>query len=121
VAIAGPNHGTTVCRRTWLVWLIGWQEFVGCNEIAPGSSWLSSLNRSHDPREVPETLDALSLYDGTGADILYRRWLYGWPVWDHHSPALNGATNMTLPGLTHDALRTHPDAVTMYLNYLLAP
>jgi pimeloyl-ACP methyl ester carboxylesterase len=119
VAIAGPNHGTTVCRRAWLVWLIGWQEFVGCNEIAPGSSWLKSLNRSHDTREVPETIGSLSLYDGTGADAFYRQWLFGWPVWDHHSPALKGATNMTLPGLTHDALRTDPEVVTIYLNYLL--
>jgi pimeloyl-ACP methyl ester carboxylesterase len=121
VAIAGPNHGTTVCRRSWLFWVIGWQEFVACDEIAPGSKWLRTLNLSNGQQEIPNSISTLSLYDGTGADRFYRRWMFGWPVADHHSPALKGATNTTLQGFTHDALRTDPEAVSTYLNYLLSP
>lgn len=120
VAIAGPNHGTTVCRRSWLIWFIGWQEFIGCDELAPGSTWLRDLNQSPDKREAPEAVESLTLYDGTGADVFYRPWLFGWPVRDQDSPALRGAKSITMPGLTHDELRTHPEAITAYLNYLLS-
>jgi pimeloyl-ACP methyl ester carboxylesterase len=117
VAIAGPNHGTTVCRRLWLIWLIGWSEFMGCDEIVPGSTWLRNLNHADDDRETG-AIGYLTLHDGTGADVLYQRWLFGWPVWDQHSPTINGATNIAIPGLTHDELRIHPDAVAVYLRYL---
>jgi hypothetical protein len=120
VAIAGPNHGTTVCRRSWLLWFIGWQEFVGCNEIAPGSTWLQKLNQAYGDQETPGSLQTLALYDGTGTDIFYQRWLFGWPIMDQDSPALKGTKNVTVPGLTHDELRTQPEAITIYLNYLLS-
>ena len=35
-------------------------------------------------------------------------------------PRSRGAKNITMPGLTHDELRTHPEAITTYLNYLLS-
>jgi pimeloyl-ACP methyl ester carboxylesterase len=118
VGIAGPNHGTTVCRRSWLFWFIGWQDFVGCDEITPGSAWLRDLNHSDDERETPDFLASLTLYDGTGADVFYQRWLFGWPVRDQDSPVLKGATNIPLHGLMHDELRTNPEAITIYLDYL---
>jgi pimeloyl-ACP methyl ester carboxylesterase len=124
VAIAGPNHGTSVCRRFWLFWFIGWQEFVGCDEIAPGSSWLKDLNHSYlsyGNREIPDSVAALTIYDGTGTDVFYHRWLFGWPVMDQDRPALKGAKNVTMPGLTHHELRTSPGAVAIYLDYLLSP
>ena len=118
VAIAGPNHGTTVCRRAWLVWFIGWLDFIGCDEIKPGSAWLRSLNGPHGGREEQVPAYWMTIYDGTGADVFYRRWLFAWPVRDQDSPALKGAENHTLPGLTHDELRVHPSAVAVYLHFL---
>lgn len=121
VAIAGPNHGTTVCRRLWLVWFIGWDEFMGCNELAPGSDWLTRLN---GPRGQNETLGPpryMTIYDGTGTDNFYLSWLFGWPVGDVDSPRLNGAENRRLSGLTHDGLRTDKQAIAMYLRFVLSP
>lgn len=118
VAIAGPNHGTTVCRRLWLIWLIGWDEFMGCDELVPGSTWLTRLNGAHGENETPGSTQYMTIYDGTGADIFFRSWLFGWPVRDLNSPALKGAENRPLPGLTHDELRTHEQAVALYLRFV---
>jgi pimeloyl-ACP methyl ester carboxylesterase len=118
VAIAGPNHGTTVCRRLWLVWIIGWRDHMGCDELVPGSAWLQSLNGPNAEKEVPGPTRVLTVYDGTGADILYLPWLLGWPVRDQDSPALKGAQNVKMPGLTHDELRTSDDAVSAYLRFV---
>lgn len=120
VAIAGPNHGTTVCRRLWLVWLIGWNEFTGCDELVPGSAWLTRLNGARGENETPGPTRYMTIYDGTGVDIFYRSWLFGWPVGDVDSPALNGAENRRLPGLTHDELRTDTEAVATYLRFVLS-
>jgi hypothetical protein len=105
VGMAGPNHGTTVCRRSWLFWFIGWQEFVACDEITPGSPWLNELNEAQAERETPSSIASLMIYDGTGADVFYQRWLFGWAGRDQDSPALKGAKNIAMPGLTHDELR----------------
>jgi pimeloyl-ACP methyl ester carboxylesterase len=118
VAIAGPNHGTTVCRRLWLVWIIGWRDHMGCDELVPGSEWLQSLNGPDGEKEAPGPTRVLAVYDGTGADILYLRWLLGWPVRDQDSPALKGAHTVKLPGLTHDELRISDDAVSAYLRFV---
>jgi pimeloyl-ACP methyl ester carboxylesterase len=118
VAIAGPNHGTTVCRRLWLVWLIGWNDFIGCDELAPGSPWLRDLNGPRGEREAPGPTRYMTIYDDTGTDILYLRWLYWFPVRDHDSPALKGAHNVKMPGLTHDQLRTSRDSVSIYLRFV---
>jgi len=118
VAIAGPNHGTTVCRRLWLVWIIGWRDHMGCDELVPGSAWLHSLNGPNAEKEAPGPTRVLTIYDGTGADILYLPWLFGWPVRDQDSPALKGAQNVKMPGLTHDELRTRDDAVSAYLRFV---
>ena len=120
VAIAGPNHGTTVCRRLWLVWVIGWSEFMGCDELVPGSEWLQQLNGPQGANEAPGPARYLTVYDGTGADIFYRSWLFGWPVGDLDSPALKGAENHRLPGLTHDELKTDERAIDTYLRFLLS-
>lgn len=120
VAIAGPNHGTTVCRRSWLVWFTGWKEFIGCDELVPGSSWLEDLNGSRGERETVGPTRYMTLYDGTGRDRFYRPWLFLLPVGDQHSPALKGAENRRLPGLTHDELRTHGEAVSHYLSFIQA-
>ena len=121
VAIAGPNHGTTVCRRSWLIWLIGWKEFMGCNEIAPGSAWLKILNGLYGKKEVPDSTKVMTIYDGTGTDILYLPWLFWLPVGDQDSPALQGAINHKLLGLTHDGLRVNPTAISLTLEFLQEP
>jgi pimeloyl-ACP methyl ester carboxylesterase len=118
VAIAGPNHGTTVCRRAWLIWVVGWKDFMGCDELAPGSAWLQSLNGPHGEREVTGPTRVMTIYDGTGADHFYLPWLFSMPVGDQDSPALKGAENHKLPGLTHDALRLHPAATSVYLEFV---
>ena len=118
VAIAGPNHGTTVCRRAWLIWLIGWKDFMGCDEITPGSAWLRSLNGPLGDREARGPTKYMTIYDGTGTDRLYLPWLFFLPVGDQDSPALQGAENHTLAGLTHDELRFHPAATSLYLEFL---
>jgi triacylglycerol lipase len=118
VGIAGPNHGTTVCRRAWLVWLIGWKDFMGCDEIAPGSAWLRNLNGPLGEREARGPTRYMTIYDGTGTDPFYLPWLFFLPVGDQDSPALQGADNYKLPGLTHDELRIHPAATSLYLEYV---
>jgi triacylglycerol lipase len=118
VAIAGPNHGTTVCRRAWLIWLIGWRDFMGCDELTPGSSWLRSLNGPSGHREASGPTKYLTVYDGTGTDRFYLPWLFFLPVGDQDSPALQGAENLKLPGLTHDELRLHSSAVSRYLEFV---
>ncbi|MDZ4340176.1 MAG: hypothetical protein U1B94_08180 [candidate division NC10 bacterium] len=118
VAIAGPNHGATVCRRLWLIWLIGWRDFVGCDELAPGSTWLMHLNGPGGERETAGPTRSMTIYDGTGTDVLYLPWLFWVPVRDQDSPALSGAQNVRVPGLTHDELRTHEKAVSIYLRFV---
>jgi pimeloyl-ACP methyl ester carboxylesterase len=118
LAIARPNHGTTVCRRMWLVWLIGWNDFMGCNELAPGSAWLRRLNGSTGKTEAHGPTRLVTIYDGTGIDIFYSRWLFLLPVGDQDSPALRGAKNVKRPGLTHDELRTNDEAVSIYLRFV---
>lgn len=118
VAIAGANHGTTVCRRLWLIWLIGWNDFMGCDELVPGSAWLRELNGRQGERETPGPTRFMTIYDGTGADIFYSRWLFWLPVRDQDSPALKGATNEKIPGLTHNELRTNDEAVSLYLRFV---
>ena len=118
VAIAGPNHGTTVCRRAWLIWLIGWNDFMGCDEVAPGSVWLRRLNGASGEREARGPTRYMTIYDGTGTDRFYLSWLFLLPVGDQDSPALQGAENHKLPGLTHDELRLHPTATSLYLEFV---
>jgi len=118
VGIAGPNHGTTVCRRAWLVWLIGWKDFIGCDELTPASAWLSNLNGIDGNKEARGPTKYLTIYDGTGADPFYLPWLFFMPVQDQDSPALRGAENQKLPGLTHDELRVDPAAASRYLSFV---
>jgi len=118
VAIAGPNHGTTVCRRAWLIWLVGWMDFMGCNELTPGSAWLRSLNGAFGDREARGPTRYMTIYDGTGTDRFYLPWLFFLPVGDQDSPALQGAETHKLPGLTHDELRFHPAATSLYLEFV---
>jgi pimeloyl-ACP methyl ester carboxylesterase len=103
VAIAGANHGTSVCRGLDT-------SYYGCNEIAPGSKWLAALN-AHG--ETPGPTAWMSVYDGSAGDPFFD------PPYDEASPRLAGATNMTYPGAYHNNLRVDPTEVDDYLAFLL--
>ena len=103
VAIAGANHGTSVCRGID-------SSYYGCNEIAPGSSWLAALNRGD---ETPGSTAYLTVYNGSAGDPFFD------PPLDEASPRLAGAVNLTYAGAYHNDLRVEPTEVDDYLAFLL--
>jgi pimeloyl-ACP methyl ester carboxylesterase len=103
VAIAGANHGTTVCRGLET-------SYYGCNEIAPGSKWLARLNRGG---ESPSPTAWMTVYDGSSGDPFFN------PPYDETSPHLKGARNRTYAGQYHNDLRVEPTEVDDYLAFLL--
>ncbi|OLC44570.1 MAG: hypothetical protein AUH74_00065 [Nitrospirae bacterium 13_1_40CM_4_62_6] len=82
------------------------------------AAWLTSLNGPHGESETRGPTRYLTIYEGTGVDSFYLPWLFLLPVMDQDSPALRGGDNRKLPGLTHDELRTHQEAVDLYLNFV---
>jgi triacylglycerol lipase len=77
VPIAAPNHGAAICLGPT-------SSSPVCQEIAPGSQWLSDLNARG---EAPAGVRTMTIYDGTGQyDQIYTGSLA-------ESPALKGATN----------------------------
>jgi pimeloyl-ACP methyl ester carboxylesterase len=103
VAIAGGNHGTTVCRGLE-------SSYYGCNEIAPGTPWLAALNRGD---ETPGPTRWMTVYNGAAGDPFFD------PPYDEASPRLAGAVNRTYPGAYHNDLRVEPAEVDDYLAFLL--
>ncbi|HEU5034531.1 MAG TPA: hypothetical protein VFT62_07230 [Mycobacteriales bacterium] len=103
VAIAGGNHGTSVCRGLET-------SYYGCNEIAPGSPWLAALNRHG---ESPRPTRWMTVYNGSAGDPFFD------PPYDESSPRLTGADNRTYPGAYHNDLRADPGEVDDYLAFLL--
>lgn len=103
VAIAGGNHGTTVCRGIE-------SSYYGCNEIAPGSAWLAKLNGRD---ETPGRTAYLSVYNGSAGDPFFD------PPLDETSPHLAGAVNLTYPGAYHNDLRVDSTEVDDYLAFLV--
>lgn len=103
VAIAGANHGTSICRGLDT-------SYYGCNEIAPGTPWLAELN-SHG--ESPGPTRWLSQYNSSAGDYFFD------PPYDLDSPRLAGAVNKTYPGEYHNNLRVDPPEVDDYLSFLL--
>jgi pimeloyl-ACP methyl ester carboxylesterase len=103
VAIAGANHGTSVCRGIE-------SSYYGCNEIAPGSAWLAALNRGD---ETPGSTHYETVYNGSAGDPFFD------PPLDETSPRLAGAVNLTYPGAYHNDLRVDPAEVDDYLAFLL--
>jgi triacylglycerol lipase len=103
VAIAGANHGTSVCRGLEM-------SYYGCNEIAPGSPWLARLNRGD---ETPGRTAWMTVYNGTAGDPFFD------PPYVATSPRLAGARNRTYAGDYHNDLRVEPEEVDDYLAFLL--
>ena len=108
VMIAGANHGTSVCRGLDTTW-------YGCEEIAPGTTWLSNLNAAG---ESPGPTHWMSIYNGTdNTDPLFDA--VPGVFDDHQSPHLEGAVNLTYPMTYHNDLRVSPQIVPVYLQFLL--
>jgi pimeloyl-ACP methyl ester carboxylesterase len=105
VGIAGGNHGTTVCRGLDT-------SYYGCNEIAPGTAWLESLNGPGGSLETYGPTHWMTVYNGFEGDPLFVG-----P--DETSPQLLGADNRTFPGAYHNDLRVGPAEVDTYLPFLL--
>ena len=103
VAVAGANHGTTVCRGVE-------SSYYGCNEISPGSPWLADLNKND---ESPAPTKWMTVYNGGAGDPFFD------PPLDQSSPALHGAVNKTYAGQYHNDLRVEPAEVDDYLAFLL--
>jgi pimeloyl-ACP methyl ester carboxylesterase len=105
VGIAGANHGTTVCRGLDT-------SYYGCNEIAPGTAWLDSLNGPGGSRETYGPTQWQTIFNGLEGDPFFVG-----P--DEGSPQLLGADNRTFPGAYHNDLRVGPAEVDTYLAFLL--
>jgi pimeloyl-ACP methyl ester carboxylesterase len=105
VGIAGANHGTTVCRGLET-------SYYGCNEIAPGTRWLSDLNGADGSLETNGPTRWQTIYNGLEGDPFFVG-----P--DEASPRLLGADNRTFPGAYHNDLRVGPAEVDTYLAFLL--
>jgi hypothetical protein len=106
VAVAGANHGTSVCRGIDT-------SYYGCNEIAPGSSWLDSLNGPGGSNETAGSTAWMTIYNGSAGDPFFD------PPLDETSPMLKGADNRTFTGDYHNDLRVGVNEVDAYLPFLL--
>jgi pimeloyl-ACP methyl ester carboxylesterase len=106
VAIAGANHGTSLCPP-------GSAGVVhSCDEISPGSAWLEALNGPDGNDETYAPAKWLTIYDGSGAgDVAYTPDVA-------QSPALKGADNRQFPGTSHNALRVNAEIVAEYRRFL---
>lgn len=103
VAIAGANHGTTVCTGLE-------DDYYGCDELAPGSAWLHELNAAGEG--LPPTR-WMTVYDGSGAGDVF----FG-PT-EADSPRLALAeVNATYPNTSHNDLRVDPAIVRDYADFL---
>jgi pimeloyl-ACP methyl ester carboxylesterase len=92
VAIAGANHGTSVCRGVE-------DSYYGCDEIAPGTAWLDELNAAG---EAPGPTRWMTVYDGSGvADVFFN-------PQDAESPRLDVAQER---GVLGDDRGGHPQVV----------
>ncbi|HVL80788.1 MAG TPA: hypothetical protein VM840_04250 [Actinomycetota bacterium] len=107
VAIGGANHGTTTCRGVGQV-----RGSHVCEELEPDSptftnAWLADLNSIG---ETPPGPEYLVIYDSVGDQF------YQGP--DAHSPRLDGACNLDLPGRFHLPIARGPEAVAVYGAFL---
>lgn len=106
VAIAGANHGTSLCPPG------SEQALYSCNELTPGSDWLAALNGEQGQDETYPPARWLSIYEGSGAgDSAYL-------VPHQQSPALLGADNRQYPGTGHNVLRIEPAIVAEYRQFI---
>jgi hypothetical protein len=104
VAIAGANHGTSVCRGLDTT-------YYGCNEIAPGTAWLAQLNAHGESPRPTRWMTICNCSDSIDP-------LFADPR-DWTSPMLAGADNVAFPTQYHNDLRVGKEEVDTYLPFLL--
>ncbi|HUP91610.1 MAG TPA: hypothetical protein VM074_05130 [Solimonas sp.] len=109
VAIAGGNHGTSLCPPG------SEGQLNSCDEIAAGTPWLADLNGPDGIDETYAPAKWMTVYDGSGAgDPAYAGDTYA------QSPALLGADNREFPGTYHNDLRLDPAIVEVYREFIEA-
>ncbi|MEA2447993.1 MAG: triacylglycerol lipase [Actinomycetota bacterium] len=116
VAIAGANHGTTLCDGNQPILAAGSDKrLVSCGEIAPPrppayiNRWLDRLNGKD---ETPGKVRYMTVYDGSGA---------GDPAYadlEAQSPRLEGALNCQFPGAYHNDLRVDAAIAPVYVAFI---
>jgi pimeloyl-ACP methyl ester carboxylesterase len=116
VAIAGANHGTTLCDGNQPILAAGSDKrLVSCGEIAPPrppayiNKWLDRLNGKD---ETPGPARYMTIYDGSGG---------GDPAYadlEAQSPRLEGALNCQFPGAYHNDLRVDAAIAPVYVAFL---
>jgi len=107
VAIAGANHGTSLCPP-------GSEGVVNsCDEIAANTPWLAALNGPNGADETYPPANWLSVYDGSGlGDPAYAGPTYA------KSPALRGSQVLEYPLSYHNDLRLEPRIIADYREFL---
>ena len=109
VAIAGANHGTSLCPPG------SEGELVSCDEIAADTPWLDDLNGAGGSDETYGPAKWMTVYDGSGvADVAFAGPEYA------DSPRLKGADNREFLASHHNALRLDPAIVAVYRGFLEA-
>lgn len=107
VAIAGANHGTSLCPPG------SEGQLNSCDEIAAGTAWLDELNGPDGADETYAPARWMTVYDGSGAgDPAYAGATYA------QSPLLKGADNREFPATYHNDLRLDPAIVKVYREFL---
>lgn len=109
VAIAGANHGTSLCAP-------GSEGIhMSCDEIALGTAWLEELNGPGGELETYGDTRWLTIYDGTGSgDVAFVGPQYA------QSPRLRGAENTEYANVDHNGLRLREDIVAFYREWIEA-
>ncbi|MEX2217790.1 MAG: alpha/beta fold hydrolase, partial [Phycisphaerales bacterium] len=107
VAIAGANHGTSLCPP-------GSEANVeSCDEIAADTPWLAELNGPEGADETYGPARWLTVYDGSGGgDVAFLGPPYA------QSPVLRGADNREFPGTDHNGLRMVASIVEVYRTFI---
>lgn len=107
VAIAGANHGTSLCPPG------SEGQVMSCDEIAADTPWLAELNGPDGSDETYPPARWLTVFDGTGeGDVAYVGPTYA------QSPVLKGADNREFPNTGHNDLRLDPAIVAEYRAFL---
>jgi pimeloyl-ACP methyl ester carboxylesterase len=106
VALAGGNHGTSLCPPG------SEDQLNSCDEIAKDTPWLAKLNGPDGSDETYGSTRFLTVYDGSGL----RDAAYVGPDYAS-SPMLKGAVNCAIEH-HHNDLRIHPASIKLYRKFL---
>lgn len=103
VSLGGPNHGTLLALGCGLVF----PGEASCPEMAPGSSFLTALNRGD---ETPGQVHYTTVRSTADEQI-----------WPQSSTALTGATNRVVSGLAHNDLQNGEHGIYALVHAAVTP